>query len=61
MISFTGLACVCNKISKQNGIRNGDIVCTSCDSNTTVTIDGKDCVSCNNGICQCIDNEIQSN
>ncbi|XP_035737901.1 meckelin-like isoform X1 [Vespa mandarinia] len=52
------LRCVCNKFSKTIGFKNGNPICTKCDQNQTVTIDGKDCIVCKNNTCKCLSNEI---
>ncbi|XP_076670148.1 meckelin isoform X2 [Andrena cerasifolii] len=53
------LKCICNKFSKQTDLKNGHPVCTFCGTNTTISVDGKDCIPCNNEICYCNINEIQ--
>ncbi|KAG7208561.1 hypothetical protein KM043_014777 [Ampulex compressa] len=53
------LRCICNKLSKTIGFKNGYPLCTLCGPNAVVTTDGGECVACKKGICKCSSNEIQ--
>ncbi|XP_076222752.1 meckelin isoform X2 [Nomia melanderi] len=57
--STNRLQCVCNKYSKHISLKHGYPECVFCGYNRTVTRDGRDCISCNNTICECNTNEIQ--
>ncbi|XP_076632800.1 meckelin [Colletes latitarsis] len=51
--------CICNEFSKQIGLNNDYPLCVFCGPNATITIDGRDCIACNNAMCRCSTNEIQ--
>lgn len=56
-----GLRCVCDRFSRTIGFENGNPLCTTCDLNTTVTADGRDCILRANATCKCSTNQIKCN